>query len=262
MQYRRAANSRGGGMKKTDLNIENIETMPQHIAIIMDGNGRWAKRRGIPRIAGHNAGMKSLKEIVRACSDLGLKYLTVYAFSTENWKRPNDEVSGIFKIMVKYIKSELAELAAENVRIRAVGDWGKIPSEAGASMQHALEETASNDGLIFNIALNYGGRMEITDAIKEIVREAVESGVPSKEAAQSVTEELIESKLSTAGMPDPDMIIRTGGERRLSNFLLWQCAYSEFIYTDVYWPDFDRDELLRCIDEYRGRDRRYGGLNS
>ena len=240
---------------------EGTYKLPQHIAIIMDGNGRWASKRGLPRVAGHNAGMKALKEIVRACSDMGIKYLTVYAFSTENWKRPTDEVSGIFKIMVKYIKKELAELARENVKICAVGDWAVIPQDAEKSMEYALKETSKNDGLIFNIALNYGGRMEITDAVKALVREAVESGKSSDKAAQDITEDLITSKLSTAGIPDPDIIIRTGGEYRLSNFLLWQCAYSEFIYTDVFWPDFDKAELLHCIDEYNGRDRRYGGLS-
>ncbi|MCR4601257.1 MAG: isoprenyl transferase [Clostridia bacterium] len=246
----------------TDVNIndENAPQVPKHIAIIMDGNGRWARRRGMPRVAGHNAGMKALKEIVRICSDMGVKYLTVYAFSTENWKRPQDEVTGIFKIMVYYIQKELRELAEKNVRIRVLGNWDAIPEEAEKSMEHALAETEKNDGMVFNIALNYGGRTEITDAFRKIAAEAAAEGKSPEEFADSITEELIGSAMTTAGMPDPDMIIRTGGEMRLSNFLLWQCAYSEFIYTDVFWPDFDEKELKRCIEEFNSRHRRYGGL--
>lgn len=231
-------------------------SVPNHIAIIMDGNGRWAKKRGLPRLMGHNAGMKSLKEIVRACSDMGVRYLTVYAFSTENWKRPDDEVSGIFKIMVLYIKKELAELKSENVRIQVIGEWEKIPKDARESMEFALRETAENTGLQFQIALNYGGRREILDAVKELYRRTEEEGGD----IDSIREEDIERYLSTAGSPDPDMIIRTGGELRLSNFMLWQCAYSELIFRDVYWPDFDKKELESCIAEFEQRHRRYGGL--
>ncbi len=231
-------------------------SVPNHIAIIMDGNGRWAKKRGMPRLMGHNAGMKSLKEIVRACSDMGVRYLTVYAFSTENWKRPDDEVSGIFRIMVLYIKKELAELKRENVRIQVIGEWEKIPREARESMQFALKETEKNTGLQFQIALNYGGRREILDAVKELYRRTEEEGGD----IDSIREEDIGRYLSTAGTPDPDMIIRTGGELRLSNFMLWQCAYSELIFRDVYWPDFDKKELESCIAEFEQRHRRYGGL--
>jgi len=235
--------------------VESVQP-PQHIAIIMDGNGRWAQRQGKPRVFGHNAGMQSLKEIVRACSDLGVKYLTVYAFSTENWKRPEDEVSGIFKIMVLYIQKELKELNEKNVRINVIGDWSKIPSDAGESMAKALDLTKDNTGLVFNIALNYGGRREITDAVRKLFAEAEKNGL----SADDINEDMLASHMSTGGMPDPDIIIRTGGEMRLSNFLLWQCAYSEFIFTDVYWPDFTKGELIRCIDEYNSRHRRYGGL--
>ena len=235
--------------------VESVKA-PDHIAIIMDGNGRWAQKQGKPRVFGHNAGMQSLKEIVRACSDLGVKYLTVYAFSTENWKRPQDEVSGIFKIMVLYIQKELKELHEKNVRINVIGDWSKIPSDAGDSMSRALEMTKDNTGLVFNIALNYGGRREITDAVKKLYTEMTESGL----TVDDINEDMIAKHISTAGMPDPDIIIRTGGEMRLSNFLLWQCAYSEFIFTDVYWPDFTKGELLKCIDEFNSRHRRYGGL--
>lgn len=233
-------------------------TVPEHIAVIMDGNGRWAKKRGLPRVMGHNAGMQSLKEIVRACSDLGVGYLTVYAFSTENWKRPQDEVSGIFKIMVKYIARELAELKEENVKIRVFGHWEAIPEEARKSMQFALSETEKNTGLQFNIALNYGGRREILDAVKKLYEEIGASG----KSIDDIREEDIGRYLSTGGIPDPDMIIRTGGELRLSNFMLWQCAYSEFIFRDVFWPDFGKKELESCIEEFNRRQRRYGGLGS
>lgn len=231
-------------------------SVPNHIAIIMDGNGRWAKKRGMPRVMGHNAGMQSLKEIVRACSDMGVKYLTVYAFSTENWKRPEDEVSGIFKIMVFYIKKELAELKRENVKIRVVGEWEAIPEEAKKSMEYALSETAENTGLQFNIALNYGGRREILDAVKALYQKVQETGAN----IEDITEDDISRCLATGNIPDPDMIIRTGGELRLSNFMLWQCAYSELIFRDVFWPDFDKKELESCIEEFNARHRRYGGL--
>lgn len=231
-------------------------SVPNHIAIIMDGNGRWAKKRGMPRVMGHNAGMQSLKEIVRACSDLGVKYLTVYAFSTENWKRPEDEVSGIFKIMVFYIKKELAELKRENVKIRVVGEWEAIPEDAKKSMEYALSETAENTGLQFNIALNYGGRREILDAVKALYKEVQETGG----SIEDITEDDISRYLATGNIPAPDMIIRTGGELRLSNFMLWQCAYSELVFRDVFWPDFDKKELESCIEEFNARHRRYGGL--
>jgi undecaprenyl diphosphate synthase len=234
----------------------SITNVPEHIAIIMDGNGRWAKNRGMVRVAGHNAGMKSLKEIVRACSDLGVKYLTVYAFSTENWKRPGDEVDGIFKIMVKYIAKELKELHKENVRLRAIGDWEKIPKDACESMKYAMDLTHENTGLIFNIALNYGGRREIVEAARKLYADMEKNGSD----VDDINEETLAKYMSTSDMPDPDIIIRTGGEMRLSNFLLWQCAYSEFIFTDVYWPDFTKEELVKCIEEFNSRHRRYGGL--
>ena len=232
---------------------------PEHIAIIMDGNGRWASRRGNPRVFGHNAGMKALKEIVKACPDLDVKYLTVYAFSTENWKRPVDEVQGIFRLMVKYIESELKELHQNNVRVNVIGDWSQIPEEAGKKLMEALETTRDNTGLVFTIALNYGGRREIVEAFRSLAEEILEDG-SGMEAVRAIDEDALSRRMNTAGIPDPDVIIRTGGEQRLSNFLLWQCAYSEFIFTDVLWPDFGRRELEGCIEEFRSRHRRYGGL--
>lgn len=237
--------------------------VPSHIAIIMDGNGRWAQKQGMPRVAGHNAGMKSLKETVRSCGELGIDYLTVYAFSTENWKRPLEEVTGIFKIMVFYIKKELKELNEENVKVNVIGEWADIPEDAKESLMHAVETTKNNTGLVFTIALNYGGRRELLDAVKALARAKAADAAAAGDmlaSIEDVTEDELGGFLDTAGMPDPDIIIRTGGEMRLSNFLLWQCAYSEFIFTDVYWPDFDKKELVRCIETYNHRNRRYGGI--
>ena len=228
------------------LDLKNI---PRHVAVIMDGNGRWAKERGQIRLQGHLAGMEALREIVRHSQRLGVEYLTVYAFSTENWKRPADEVSGIFKLVVKYVNSELKELNENNVRVSILGDWSAIPKDSADSIRLALKTTENNDGLKFNIALNYGGRAEITRAVNKIM----------SEGRTSVTEDDISGALYTAGMPDPDVIIRTSGENRLSNFLIWQAAYSEIVLTDVYWPDFTPEEYERCIIEYQSRDRRFGG---
>lgn len=247
------------GEKKEKM--ENAELkMPEHIAIIMDGNGRWATKRGMPRVAGHNAGMKSVEEIVRACSDEGVKYLTVYAFSTENWKRPAEEVSGIFNIMVLYIRKKIKELNANNVKIRALGEWQLIPESAAKSMQYAMDETRDNTGLVFNVCVNYGSRREIASAVSSMIRD-YQSGGKELPPVEEIDENLIGSYLFTADMPDPDLIIRTGGEKRISNFLLWQCAYSEFIFSDILWPDFGREELLECVREFNLRHRRFGGLD-
>ena len=230
--------------------------VPQHVAMIMDGNGRWAKQRGMARVQGHNAGMKALKEIVKHSDVLGVKYLTVYAFSTENWKRPEDEVSGIFKLLVLYVKSEIAELNANNVRVNILGDWSIIPEASREAVRTALATTEKNTGLVFNIALNYGGRAEILRAAKAAA-EKVRDGVID---AQDIDEEIFSEGLYTAGMPDPDLIIRTGGEYRLSNFLTWQSAYSELVVTPVYWPDFTPEEYDKALEEFSSRDRRFGGI--
>ncbi len=232
--------------------------VPQHVAIIMDGNGRWAKERGMVRVQGHKAGMESLREVVRHSSQLGVKYLTVYAFSTENWKRPQDEVSGIFRLVVAYVKSEIKELNANNVRVQVIGDWSRLPGDSKDAIQFALDTTAENTGLVFNIALNYGGRAEILRASKLLAEDIANGTVDPEEAS----EDMISERLYTAGMPDPELIIRTGGEYRLSNFLTWQSAYSELVITPVYWPDFTPEEYDRCIAEYQGRDRRFGGVKS
>ena len=232
------------------------ERIPQHVAIVMDGNGRWAKKRGLPRLAGHNAGMEALKEIVKRSDVLGVKYLTVYAFSTENWKRPMDEVSGIFKLLIVYMKKELDELHANNVKVKIFGDYSKLPKDSIDALETALEKTKNNTGLTFNIALNYGGRDEIMRAVRQLAAECCDGRL----AAEQLTEDMVSDRLYTGGIPDPEVVIRTSGELRLSNFLLWQSAYSEFVFTDVLWPDFTPEEYERCIAEFQGRKRRYGGV--
>ncbi|MCI8648113.1 MAG: isoprenyl transferase [Firmicutes bacterium] len=233
--------------------------IPAHVAIIMDGNGRWAKKRGLPRVAGHNAGMKTMKKIVDHSDKLGIQYLTVYAFSTENWKRSAVEVSGIFKLLVTYVNSELQELIDNNVKVKVLGDYSSIPSDAKKSLEKTLEQTKENTGLQFNIALNYGGRDEIRRAVCDIGRD-IQQGLLKPE---DITEELIGNHLFTgnlhADVPDPELVIRTSGELRLSNYLLWQTAYSELVFADVLWPDFTTEEYEKAICEYQSRDRRFGG---
>lgn len=234
--------------------------IPTHVAIIMDGNGRWAAKRGLPKMAGHNAGMLAMKEIVKASDILGVKYLTVYAFSTENWKRSQEEVGGIFKLVVKYVDSELAELHQNNVKVKILGDYKVVPKVAVDRLEKSLETTQNNTGLQFNIALNYGSRAEIVRAVNNIKKD-VENGSLTTDI--EITEEIIGRYLYTGdengNIPDPDLIIRTSGEERLSNFMLWQSAYSEFEFTDVLWPDFTPQEYERLIEQYQKRDRRFGG---
>ncbi len=225
------------------------ERIPAHVAIVMDGNGRWAKQRGLPRLAGHRAGMDALKEIVKKADQMGIRHLTVYAFSTENWKRSAEEVSGIFRLLILYVDSELAELHRNNVRVSILGRWRELPAAPVGKLEKALETTKNNSGLQFHIALNYGGRDEILRAARSL------SGLPPEE----ITEERFSAALDTAGIPDPDLLIRTSGELRLSNYLLWQCAYSEFVFTDTLWPDFSPACLEQAVLEYQGRERRFGG---
>ncbi|MDY6037393.1 MAG: isoprenyl transferase [Eubacterium sp.] len=232
-----------------------VKNFPEHVALIMDGNGRWAKKRFLPRVAGHNAGMKSMQEIVRRASDIGIKHLTVYAFSTENWKRTSEEVSGIFGLLVKYVATELAELNEKNVKVKVLGEYEALPETARNSMQKAIDATCDNSGMQFNIALNYGSRAEIIRAANKIVADY------GKDAR--FTEELLAKYLYTGdengNIPDPDLIIRTSGEERLSNFLLWQCAYSELAFTDSLWPDFSPDEFQNMVEAFGRRERRFGG---
>ena len=232
--------------------------LPRHVAIIMDGNGRWAEREGVSRVKGHNAGMEAMKEIVRRSSDLGIEYLTVYAFSTENWKRTMEEVSGIFKLLVKFVKLDLSELDEKNVRVRVLGDYSVIPDAARKSLDKTLETTRDNTGMQFNVAINYGSRAEIVRGVNSIV-DKVRKG----EIEGEITEEMISRSLYTGdengNVPDPDLIIRTSGEERLSNFLLWQAAYSEFEFTDLLWPDFTPDAYEEILEDFAKRDRRFGG---
>jgi len=235
------------------------DRMPQHIAIVMDGNGRWAQKRNMPRLAGHNAGMKAMKEIIKRASSLGVGHLTVYAFSTENWKRAAEEVNGIFKLLVFYVDSELAELNENNVKVKILGDYRKLPALAVEKIEGAVEATKANTGLQFNIALNYGGRDEILRAVK-IICTMVKDGALDPETIEKKT---ISENLYTGGnfadVPDPDLVIRTSGEKRVSNYLLWQCAYSEFVFADALWPDFTPEEFEKAIAEYQSRERRFGG---
>jgi len=236
-----------------DLDYDNI---PKHIAIIMDGNGRWAKAKGLPRTFGHKAGVETIRKIIKECNRIGVKYLTLYAFSTENWKRPKDEVGALMKLLVEYLKSEFHELNENGVVINHIGDISKLPSECREELISAYERTKNNTGVTMNLALNYGGRTEIIKGIKEVF-EDIENG---KISINDLDEAMFSSYLYTKNMPDPDLIIRPSGEQRLSNFLFCQCAYSEFWFSNINWPDFTEDDLHRAIFDYQNRDRRYGAV--
>jgi undecaprenyl diphosphate synthase len=222
----------------------------------MDGNGRWAKKRGLPRTAGHKAGVEALRDIIRTSSQLGIKYLSLYAFSTENWKRPQDEVNTLMQLLVMYLRKEVQELHKNNVKIHIIGDIDRLPESAQEEIHSAFELTQNNEGLIVNIALNYGGRSEIIHAIKEISRQVKNNELE----IESIDEEMFSGFLYTAGTPDPDLLIRPSGELRVSNFLLWQIAYSEFWFSNIFWPDFSGKHLIEAIIDYQKRDRRYGGV--
>jgi len=222
--------------------------IPKHIAIIMDGNGRWAKRRFLPRIEGHRAGGKSVRRVVEAARELGIRYLTLYAFSTENWTRPEDEISGLMKLFIEYLRGELPNLVKNKVRLRTIGQKNRFSNEIQLMIDEAENQTKEGAELDLILALSYGGRQEIIDAVNL----AIKNGKP-------VTEESFRRYLYAPDVPDPELLIRTSDELRISNFLLWQSAYTEFVYSPVLWPDFDKDEFIRCIDEYRDRERRFGG---
>ncbi|MGM9571886.1 MAG: isoprenyl transferase [bacterium] len=235
-----------------ELDFNNI---PSHIAFIMDGNGRWAKKRNLPRLAGHSAGVNPIKKILNLAGKLKIKYLTVYAFSTENWKRPEEEVSGLMRLLQKFLKQELAYLTKNKIKLNVLGDISKIPDYARHELELVLEKTKNNTGVQLNLALNYGGRDEILRAVKRVACEL------DGEAIKSLDEENFSRYLFTAGIPDPELLIRTSGEMRISNFLLWQIAYSEIWITRVLWPDFDEQEMLRAILAYQKRERRFGTVN-
>lgn len=228
-----------------------VRKLPEHIAIIMDGNGRWAKKRGLPRSAGHVAGAKTFKTIARYCNKIGLKYLTVYAFSTENWKRPKEEVDGIMNLLRDYLK-DAENFKEENIRVKFIGDPTPLADDIKELMKKDEDGSKDATGLKLNIAINYGGRDELVHAVKAIIKE----GIPADE----ITEQTVSDRLYTAGMPDPDFIIRPSGEYRTSNYLLWQSAYAEYWISDVLWPDFTQKHLEQAIDDYNRRSRRFGGV--
>ena len=239
--------------KKTEAGWLEKDKLPRHIAIIMDGNGRWAKKRGLPRTAGHAVGAETFRKIATFCSDIGIEHLTVYAFSTENWKRPAAEVSKIMELLEKYLFEAIEKMEKDNVRIKILGDTSILSEKLQGLIAEAEKIAGSISGMQANICINYGGRDEIMRACEAYARDIADGG-------DTLTEERFSSYLYSAGIPDPDLVIRPSGECRISNFLLWQSAYSEFYFTDVLWPDFDENELKKAIEVYRKRDRRYGGV--
>lgn len=230
--------------------------IPEHVAIIMDGNGRWAKKRGMPRVAGHKEGVSTVAKVVKAAVKCNVKVLTLYTFSTENWKRPKNEVDSILRLPKEFLHIYLPDLIANNVRIMAIGNLDSLPAYTREAIKFAVERTKRNDGLQLNLALNYGSRNEILNAMKKMMQDLNDN----KLSLDEVDEQRFSKYLYTAGMTEPDLLIRTGGEKRLSNFLLWQLAYTEFIFTDVLWPDFSEKEFVSAIAEYGQRKRRYGGI--
>ncbi|WP_066173096.1 isoprenyl transferase [Bacillus marinisedimentorum] len=230
--------------------------VPKHIAIIMDGNGRWAKQRNLPRILGHREGMKTVKEIVKKANSLSVKQLTLYAFSTENWKRPKTEVDYLMKLPEEFLGSFLPELMEENVRVRVMGEEEELPEHTRRAVNNAMEQTAGNDGLTLNFALNYGSRHEIMNAVKEIAEDVRDGRL----SAGDISEEMFSGRLLSSGLEDPDLLIRTSGEIRLSNFMLWQLAYTELWFTDILWPDFTGDHLAEAVRDFQQRSRRFGGV--
>jgi undecaprenyl diphosphate synthase len=236
----------------TSLNV------PKHIAIIMDGNGRWAQQNGKPRIYGHHQGVESVRKVVESCSELGVKYLTLYAFSTENWKRPIEEVNALMELLVRTIRKETPELNKQNVRIQTIGNTGSLPTDCVAELDESIQLTHSNTGLTLILALSYSGRSEIAHAMQQMAT-AVQKGELKPE---EIDEASIGGYLYTKDIPDPELVIRTSGEYRISNYLLWQSAYAEFYFTETLWPDFDKDELMKAIDSYRNRERRFGQISA
>ncbi|KAB2879330.1 isoprenyl transferase [bacterium] len=237
--------------------VQEAGNLPRHIAIIMDGNGRWAKERGMPRIAGHNQGVKSVKEIVEACGELGIEALTLYAFSQENWKRPTWEVSALMKLLMRTINNEIDNLNSNNVRIKTIGHIELLPPETLKQVQTAINITKSNTGLVLNLALSYSARIEIMDAVKKIAKNIIQNSINF----EKIDEDFFSKNLDTWDLPDPDLVIRTSGEYRISNFLLWQIAYSEIYITDTYWPDFRKPQLYEAIRNYQKRERRFGKVS-
>jgi len=238
------------------LSAQAKSILPAHVAIIMDGNGRWAKQRHLPRVEGHRVGADSVKAVVRAAGELGIKYLSLYAFSVENWNRPKDEVDTLMKYLAHYLKTESPELNKHNVRLQAIGQIYRLPEFAQEQLRKTIESTARNNGLTLILALSYGGRSEIVEAVRQLASDAKEGRIDPAE----ITEQTISQHLYTRNVPDPDLLIRTSGELRLSNFLLWQTSYAEFVVTPTLWPDFRKPQFLDALEEYARRHRRFGGI--
>jgi undecaprenyl diphosphate synthase len=249
MEKRKSMKSKSPTIEELRASVDR-SSLPKHVAVIMDGNGRWALRRGLPRVAGHKRGADTVRRVTEQCRKLGISVLTLYAFSDENWGRPKAEVGFLMDMLGSFLKSEIAAMKANNIRFRTIGRIERLPSSARSWIQKAISETAANTGLVLNLALSYGGRGEILEAIKRMYS--------AHGAAGALTEEAFSSHLDTAGLPDPDLIIRTSGEKRISNFLLWQAAYAELYFTDTLWPDFEEKDLLAAILDYQGRQRRFG----
>jgi undecaprenyl diphosphate synthase len=231
-------------------------SLPRHIAIIMDGNGRWAKERGLPRREGHRAGAESVREMVETCRELGVEFLTLYAFSSENWRRPQKEIRALMRLLNRFLEEKAEELMRQNVRLAAIGNLDRLPPDTRRRLDDAIERTSPNTAMTLVLALSYGAREEITDAARSLVADAAEGRL----RPEDVTEELLASRLYTAGIPDPDLLIRTSGEMRISNFLLWQISYAEIIIVPKFWPDFRRGDLLEAVREYSRRHRRFGAI--
>ncbi len=246
-------------MKIVDINIPealilNSESLPQHVAIIMDGNGRWAKARGLPRTAGHKKGADALRRTLDNCSKAGVRYLTIYAFSSENWKRPSDEINDLMQLLQHYLHQELENLHEKSVRLRFIGDLSRLDSEICEQLKYASDLTKNNKNFHLTIALSYGSRQEIVQTAQKLAQQAVDGKITPAQ----ITEELFSNNLDTSELPELDLLIRTGGEKRLSNFLLWQSAYTEFYFSDTLWPDFDKADLISALNDFTKRERRYG----
>ncbi len=237
--------------------LKKSGVIPSHIAIIMDGNGRWAKKKGLPRVAGHKRGVDTVREIVEACAQVGVKYLTLYTFSTENWKRPKDEVSTLMRLLLKSLKDRVKELNKNDIRLTTIGEIHKLPPEVQKQLLSDIDRTKNNKKMVLNLALSYSGRWELLEAMKSIARQ-VSEGILNPDEINELT---ISNNLTTNNMPDPELLIRTSGEFRVSNFLLWQIAYTEFVITDVFWPDFTREHLYDAIRQFQQRERRFGKVS-
>ena len=237
--------------------LKEHPSLPVHIGVIMDGNGRWAKKKGLPRVAGHNEGVNSVQDVINTCCQLGIGYLTIYTFSEENWKRPSWEVAALMQLLVRTIDKQINRLQEQNVRIKTIGHLGKLPANTRKKMEEAIEDTKNNSGLTLNVALSYGGRQEIIRAVQKLARKIKLGEIQPED----IDDGAISGELYTAGQPDPDLIIRTGGENRISNFLLWQLAYAEIYVTETAWPEFRKEQLLEAVWDFVHRERRFGKVS-